>query len=242
MWRAISKFPILCAPGHRHRLRRPALGRHLLCAAPKATDSKKLICRWGRGLGLYHVHSWESDPKGRRDPGEGRRLGREARASTVRVAPSPGAPDSNGILRRPRRPRVHKREPEHRSRGSRPSPSERSGMRFVGIDVASEQHVVAGVDETGAVGLKPTAFTEDAEGYDRLLGLLGAPADTLVALEATGHYCSPRASPSPCSTPSARGASRGRSSSGPRPTRSTRSASHASPRKSARRQPACPTR
>jgi transposase len=61
-------------------------------------------------------------------------------------------------------------------------------MRFVGIDVASEQHVVAGVDETGAVGLKPTAFTEDAEGYDRLLGLLGAPADTLVALEATGHY------------------------------------------------------
>lgn len=61
-------------------------------------------------------------------------------------------------------------------------------MRFVGIDVASERHVVASVDETGAVGLQPTAFTEDAEGYGRLLTLLGAPADTLVALEATGHY------------------------------------------------------
>ena len=61
-------------------------------------------------------------------------------------------------------------------------------MRFVGIDVAAEQHVVAGVDETGAVGLKPTPFTEDAEGYQQLFDRLGAPADTLVAMEATGHY------------------------------------------------------
>lgn len=61
-------------------------------------------------------------------------------------------------------------------------------MRFVGIDVASERHVVASVDATGTVGLQPTAFTEDAPGYARLLDLLGLPADTLVALEATGHY------------------------------------------------------
>jgi transposase len=61
-------------------------------------------------------------------------------------------------------------------------------MRFVGIDVASEQHVVASVDETGTVGLKPTPFTEDAAGYAKLRDLLGAPAHTLIALEATGHY------------------------------------------------------
>lgn len=61
-------------------------------------------------------------------------------------------------------------------------------MRFVGIDIAAETHVLAVVDDTGTVLVKPTPFTEDAAGYDRLLGLLGAPADTLVALEATGHY------------------------------------------------------
>lgn len=61
-------------------------------------------------------------------------------------------------------------------------------MRFAGIDVAAERHVVAIVDERETVLLKPTAFTEDAEGYQQLLRLLGAPADTLVAMEATGHY------------------------------------------------------
>jgi transposase len=61
-------------------------------------------------------------------------------------------------------------------------------MRFVGIDVAAERHVVAGVDETSALLLKPTPFTEDAEGYETLFGLLGAATDTLVAMEATGHY------------------------------------------------------
>jgi transposase len=61
-------------------------------------------------------------------------------------------------------------------------------MRCVGIDVAAERHVVAIVDEAEAVVLKATAFTEDAEGYQKLLNLLGPPADTLVAMEATGHY------------------------------------------------------
>jgi transposase len=61
-------------------------------------------------------------------------------------------------------------------------------MRFVGIDVAAERHVVAAVDETSAVRLKPTPFAEDLEGYQKLLGLLGDPGDTLVAMEATGHY------------------------------------------------------
>lgn len=61
-------------------------------------------------------------------------------------------------------------------------------MRFVGIDIAAERHVVAVVDEQGAVLVQPTPFAEDAEGYAQLLRLLGPPADTRVALEATGHY------------------------------------------------------
>jgi len=61
-------------------------------------------------------------------------------------------------------------------------------MRFVGIDVAAERHMVAAVDETEAVRLKPTPFSEDAEGYQQLLSLLNPATDTLVAMEATGHY------------------------------------------------------
>jgi transposase len=61
-------------------------------------------------------------------------------------------------------------------------------MRFIGIDIAAERHTVAAVDEAGTVVLKPTAVTEDAAGYAKLLEVLGAPADTLVVLEATGHY------------------------------------------------------
>jgi transposase len=61
-------------------------------------------------------------------------------------------------------------------------------MRFVGVDIASEEHVVAVVDEASQVLLKPTSFAEDAEGYAKLLSLLGPPSDTLVAMEATGHY------------------------------------------------------
>jgi transposase len=61
-------------------------------------------------------------------------------------------------------------------------------MKFVGIDIASETHVVAVVSERSEVVVKPTPFTEDAGGYEKLLALLGEPADTLVAMEATGHY------------------------------------------------------
>lgn len=61
-------------------------------------------------------------------------------------------------------------------------------MRFAGIDIASETHVVAGVEESGEVCLRPTPFGEDAAGYARLLGLLGRPDEVLVAMEATGHY------------------------------------------------------
>jgi transposase len=61
-------------------------------------------------------------------------------------------------------------------------------MRFAGIDIAAETHVVAVVNETGAAVGKPTPFTEDADGYARLLERLGAATDLLVVMEATGHY------------------------------------------------------
>ena len=61
-------------------------------------------------------------------------------------------------------------------------------MRFVGIDIGSEKHVVAIVDEAGKPLRKPTPFSEDDVGYQQLRSLLGDPSDTFVAMEATGHY------------------------------------------------------
>lgn len=61
-------------------------------------------------------------------------------------------------------------------------------MRFAGIDIASETHVVAVVDVEGKVLVKATSFKEDAGGYQRLLEALGPPEGYLVAMEATGHY------------------------------------------------------
>ena len=61
-------------------------------------------------------------------------------------------------------------------------------MRFVGVDVASETHMVAVMDETCDILVKPAVFGEDAEGYAKLMSLLGPPGDILIAMEATGHY------------------------------------------------------
>ncbi len=61
-------------------------------------------------------------------------------------------------------------------------------MRHVGIDVGSRSHVVAGVDDAGAVLLKPVAFNEDAGGYAKLFGLLGSAEGTVIVTESTGHY------------------------------------------------------
>lgn len=61
-------------------------------------------------------------------------------------------------------------------------------MRYVGIDIGSEQHVVAIVDRAEAVLHGATKFGADAAGHARLRELLGKSADTLVAMEATGHY------------------------------------------------------
>jgi transposase len=61
--------------------------------------------------------------------------------------------------------------------------------KYVGIDIASEKHFVAIVDEASAVLAKATGFGEDRDGYEKLFKLLG-PSDevALVAMEATGHY------------------------------------------------------
>jgi transposase len=61
-------------------------------------------------------------------------------------------------------------------------------MRFAGIDIASETHVLAIVSGDGDVEVKATPFGEDAAGYDKALGLLGPPGEALIAMEATGHY------------------------------------------------------
>lgn len=61
-------------------------------------------------------------------------------------------------------------------------------MRFVGIDIGKEKHAVAAIDESRTVVLKATTVTEDATGYAKLRELLSDPAETLVAMEATGHY------------------------------------------------------
>jgi transposase len=61
-------------------------------------------------------------------------------------------------------------------------------MRFVGVDIGKESHVVAAVDESQAVVVPPTPVAEDAAGYAQLRELLGKPDATCVAMEATGHY------------------------------------------------------
>ena len=61
-------------------------------------------------------------------------------------------------------------------------------MRFVGIDIAAETHVLAVVDADGTLQVKATPFGEDATGYQQALTLLGNPGEALIAMEATGHY------------------------------------------------------
>lgn len=45
-------------------------------------------------------------------------------------------------------------------------------MLVVGIDVGAEVHHVAVVDQSEAVVVKPTAFEENAHGYQELFALL----------------------------------------------------------------------
>ena len=113
----------------------------------------------------------------------------ETTFSQRRLASSPGVQELERYPEAQWCPRMNKTEREYRLRGLR---QERGrgvdNMRFAGIDIAAERHYLAIVDKTGAVLQKPTAVSEDAEGYRQLRELLGAPADCLVAMEATRHY------------------------------------------------------
>ena len=46
-------------------------------------------------------------------------------------------------------------------------------MRFAGIDIGAERHMVAVLDEQGEVLCRSSPFGEDASGYARLFELLG---------------------------------------------------------------------
>jgi transposase len=61
-------------------------------------------------------------------------------------------------------------------------------MRYVGIDIGSDKHTVAVVDGEGAVVHRSKDFAEDLDGYQSLFELLQTPENTLIAMEATGHY------------------------------------------------------
>src|ERR1700682_257273 len=87
----------------------------------------------------------------------------EGKSLCARLAPSCGAQGSNGIQRRKRRPRMDKREREIRL----PAPGYRgveggSLMRFAGIDVGAERHMVAMVGEQREVLFRSSPFGEDA--------------------------------------------------------------------------------
>lgn len=61
-------------------------------------------------------------------------------------------------------------------------------MQFAGIDIGSEKHVLAILDEDGHVLQKPSSFGENAEGYALVDGWLNEVPELLVGMEATGHY------------------------------------------------------
>jgi transposase len=61
-------------------------------------------------------------------------------------------------------------------------------MRFAGVDIGSQTHVVAIVDAASQVVVKPTSFTEDAVGYEKFFRLLGSTEEVIIGIEATGHY------------------------------------------------------
>ena len=76
----------------------------------------------------------------------------EGKSLCARLAPSSGAQGSNGIQRRKRRPRMDKHERGFRLRGSGNQVVEGGRlMRFAGIDVGAERHMVAMVGEQGEV-------------------------------------------------------------------------------------------
>lgn len=64
-------------------------------------------------------------------------------------------------------------------------------LRFCGIDVAKSKHVLCVIDRDGRTIVKSRSFTNDKEGYQRLLETfknVGSSRTLLVGMEATAHY------------------------------------------------------
>ena len=143
---------------------------------------------------MYRSEVCESrgEKQARKISGEGRRTVQGAESPGLRSAPSTGSLCPNGIqrVRDSSAPRMDKRGLGDRRRGSRSRARLRPGeeMRYAGIDIASEIHVIAQVDGHGQVIQKAAKFGEDAEGYARLIELLKPSDDLQVGMEATGHY------------------------------------------------------
>src|SRR5260370_36822255 len=111
----------------------------------------------------------------------------EGKSLCARLAPSSGTQGSNGIQRRERRPRMDKQEREFRLRGSGNRVVEGGRlMRFAGIDVGAERHMVAMVDEESRVLCRSSPFGEDSSGAAHRVRLLGPAEDVPVAPHATG--------------------------------------------------------
>jgi transposase len=67
----------------------------------------------------------------------------------------------------------------------------RKHSRFCGIDIGKNKHVACLIDRAGAALVRSQSFTNDAEGYQRILDRLqeaGGPSRVAIAMEATGHY------------------------------------------------------
>lgn len=67
----------------------------------------------------------------------------------------------------------------------------RKYSRFCGIDVAKNKHVACVIDRDGHLIVRSQSFTNDAEGFQRILDRLkgvGGPSKVAIAMEATGHY------------------------------------------------------
>src|SRR5260370_34373212 len=87
----------------------------------------------------------------------------EGKSLCARLAPSSGAQGLNGIQRRKRRPRMDKHEREFRLRGSGNRVVEGGkAMRFAGIDVGAERHMVARVGEQAEVLCRSIPIHEEA--------------------------------------------------------------------------------
>jgi transposase len=64
-------------------------------------------------------------------------------------------------------------------------------LRFCGIDVAKQKHVVCIIDQNGRYLVRPKSFRNDAAGYQQILNCLkqsGKTKSILAGMEATGHY------------------------------------------------------